>query len=100
MAVLRTVRLSVNTWRRWASSIKERVQAWYLQRTCPHLFRAALINKQGGRVCKMCDLAQPLSREDFYAEFGERYQAMLHVDAPITVRRESHYVSVESDQIQ
>lgn len=98
--ILRTLRLKLNTWRGRVTAIAERVKTWYMQRTCPHLFRAALIEKQPGRVCKICDLAQPLSREDFYAEFGERYQAMLHVDAPITVRRESHYVSIESDRVQ
>lgn len=89
-----------NTFMARIGATVERARTWYLQRTCAHLWQAALIEKQGGRVCKICDLAQPLSREDFYAEFGERYQAMLHVDAPITVRRESHYVSIESDRIQ
>lgn len=99
--------MNLRSWRLLRNTLKARVRAginrvrlWYLQRTCGHLWRAALIEKQGGRVCKICDLAQPLSREDFYAEFGERYQAMLHVDAPITVRRESHYVSIETDRIQ
>lgn len=96
----RWIRLTLNTWRLWFRAVADRWRVWYEQRTCPHLFRAALIDKAPGRVCKICDLAQPLSREDFYAEFGERYQAMLHVDAPIVVRRESHYVSIESDRVQ
>jgi hypothetical protein len=47
-----------------------------------------MIGKQSGRWCKLCDLSQSLSPEDFYAEFGERYQAMSHPEAPITIRRE------------
>lgn len=31
-----------------------------------------------GRVCNICDAAQELTREEFYAEFGERYQTLLH----------------------
>lgn len=83
-----------------ARAARERFTIWYEQRTCPHLFKAALIGKQPGRVCKICDLAQPLSREDFYAEFGEKYQSMLHPDVPPVIRRESHSPFIESDHVQ
>lgn len=79
---------------------RDRIRTWYEQRTCPHLFKAALIEKRPGRVCKICDLAQPLSREDFFAEFGEKYQAMLYPDMPPTIRRESHRPFIESDHVQ
>jgi hypothetical protein len=99
--VKRRLRLYWHTWRARIVAAVERVTRWYSQRTCPHLFRAALNQGAGGRVCKLCDLAQPLSREDFYAEFGERHQAMLYTDAinPV-IRRDSFKPTIEADHIQ
>jgi hypothetical protein len=90
----------MRTWRLRFRATADRLVVWYQQRTCPHLFKAALINKGPGRVCKICDVAQTLSREDFYAEFGERYQAMLYPDVPPAVRRESHPAFIETDRVQ
>lgn len=98
--MLRWIRLTLRTWQIQLRALRDRVMIWYEQRTCPHLFKAALIKKQPGRVCKICDLAQSLSREDFYAEFGEKYQAMLYPDVAPSIRRESHSPFIETDRIQ
>lgn len=96
----RWFRLTLRTWRLRIRASVDRVAVWYERRTCPHLFRAALIEKGPGRVCKICDLAQPLSREDFYAEFGERYQGMLYPNTQPAIRRESHRPFIETDHVQ
>lgn len=70
--ILRTARLQLNTWRAAVAALWERLQTWYAQRTCPHLFRAARINDRGGRVCKICGLSEPLSQEEYFAQFGEQ----------------------------
>lgn len=72
--------LLIATWRGKIVGARDSLMTLYYQRTCPHLFRAALVGGKPGRVCKICDLTQELSREDFFAEFGERYQAVLHTE--------------------
>lgn len=94
----RAFHLTINTWRLYFRAKADAVRAWHEQRTCPHIWQAALVNKHAGRVCKLCDLAQQLSREDFYAQFGERYQAILHVGAPPIMGENKP--TMESDTIQ
>lgn len=77
---MRKLRLFVNKWHHKVLGFRESLLTYYYQRTCPHLFRAALVGGQPGRVCKICDLSQELSQEDFYAHFGEKYQSVLHTE--------------------
>lgn len=92
----RQIRLTLNTWKRRIAARVDALRVWYEQRTCPHFWQAALVNKHPARVCKMCDVAQELSREDFYAEFGERYQAILYTGAPTVFGETKPTVETES----
>lgn len=74
---MRTLRLLLKTWRARFFAFCDSVERIYRQRTCPHSFRAALVANHPARVCRICDLSQQLSREEFYAQFGEKYQAMI-----------------------
>lgn len=51
---------------------------WLLVRLglrCPHFWRPARYGRAQtlGRHCTMCQANQPLSKEEFYAHFGERF---------------------------
>lgn len=49
-----------------------RWQLWLDQQRCPHTFRPARIEDKLGRICKICDHAETLTPEEFFAHFGER----------------------------
>lgn len=77
MVMLRyTLRLEFRAWRDRVLSLVDRLSLVIQQKTCPHLWRPVLAKDQPARLCKICDLVQVLSREDFYALFGEKYQAI------------------------
>lgn len=74
---LRTLRLWAGTWRAKARGVIKRLQSAYLRRTCPHDYRAALVKGEPGMVCRICDTSRVLTREEFYAQFGEKYWGMI-----------------------
>ncbi|MDQ3748013.1 MAG: hypothetical protein M3367_03195 [Acidobacteriota bacterium] len=47
-------------------------QLWFDQKRCPHSFRPARIEAKVGRICKICDKAELLTPEEFFAYFGEQ----------------------------
>lgn len=65
------------TLRKRAERLRDLIIEFYQRRTCPHSYRAALVNNKPGRVCRICDQAEELSAEDFYAHFGEKYQGLI-----------------------
>lgn len=93
-----TIKLEYRTWLARVVRLIDRLQLWFEQKTCPHLWRPVLTKEQPGRLCKICDLVQILSREDFYALFGECYQAMLYTK-PINpvIRQQSERPFIETD---
>ncbi len=97
----RWFRLTLNTALLRLRAVIDQWRIRYEQRTCPHIWRAIRLNNAPARLCKICDLAQPLSREDFYAQFGERYAAMLYAEAHSTViSKDASMAHVESDTVQ
>lgn len=64
----RELKLWKATFVSWSESLKTRWE----QYSCPHDFRPARIKDKPGRVCKICDKAETLSPEIFFALFGER----------------------------
>lgn len=78
MKWLRTFRLLLATWRARVLAAYYDLELRFRQQTCPHSYRAALVEGEPGRVCRMCDASERLTREEFYAQFGERYQALLN----------------------
>lgn len=75
-AIRREFKLRWATWKArivatWANTV-----LWYERRSCIHSWRPARAVELG-RICKFCDVFQPLTLEEFYVEFGERYQAMV-----------------------
>lgn len=73
----RRFKLFVNKWTAKFNAAIDALRLHFEQRTCPHSFRPARVNSQCGKVCRMCDLPVELTREEFFAEFGERYQGMI-----------------------
>lgn len=76
--MIRDVRLWLATWRGLFAEAGDRLAALYRRATCPHHFRPALVRGGPGRVCPICDKAESLTREEFFAHFGERYQGMIN----------------------
>jgi hypothetical protein len=70
--------LKQRTWREWRWKRDAFMRWWdawilrYDQYRCPHLFRPARVNDQPGRVCKICEKAEQMTPESFFAHFGER----------------------------
>jgi len=64
----RTFKLWLNTWRARLDSLR----LWYDRRTCPHSFRPARVKDKPGRFCPICEKAEELTPEEFYAQFGEK----------------------------
>ena len=61
--------------RLWLNGVRARLDAfvrWYEQRTCPHSYRPARINNKPGRLCRICDRAEELTPEEYFALFGEK----------------------------
>lgn len=51
--------------------IEDRKRQWR-QYKCEHLFRPVRYDGNPGRWCSLCDKEEPLTPEQFFAEFGER----------------------------
>lgn len=70
--------MMINQLTRWykfkCNAIITRIDVWILkwdQYRCPHRFRPARVNDKPARVCKICDHIELLTREEFFAYFGE-----------------------------
>lgn len=57
-------------------SLTERVSTWLDQQTCKHpKYRPGLVKGKPGRICSQCTLAEQVSEDAFYAQFGEKAMA-------------------------
>ncbi len=82
----RESKLRLRLWQMRGQAVLDRINRWWAKQHCIHSWRPAVaeINdapflklKMLGKQCRYCDKWEQLTREEFYAEFGERYQAML-----------------------
>lgn len=65
--IKREWRFKLVAWREW----KEAWQTWLDQKRCPHIFRPVRTGKRLGQICDACDHLELLSKEEFFALYGE-----------------------------
>lgn len=51
--------------------VEDRKRNWR-QAICQHSFRPVRYDSKPGRWCSLCDKEEPLTPEEFFAQFGER----------------------------
>lgn len=76
--MLREFRLFKATWVTRIQKPFDNLSQWIDQSLCRHVFRPAVEDKTPARVCKFCDKLELLTKEEFFAYFGEVGQGMLH----------------------